>query len=272
MIERFSISRERSALPSVELQALWEVKSTPSYHTMRQAGNGNYLVAIHTVAGQGKIKLFNGSSFSLNSGTLLFLNDNEIKHYNCSAESWNFYWFVFRTDEPQSICLNKLFEIDISVAEPQTIELILTNLHKENIFARRIATAAFAQLLYSWLATTATLAGSLHTGAIEQVIELMHCRLDGSLKIAKMAANCGMSARNFRRNFVTITGQPPKAYYDNIRLKAAYNLLQLNIYNIAELAVKLGFSSQFHLSRAFRQKFGIPPSQAKTRAIINTKV
>jgi AraC-like DNA-binding protein len=263
MIERFSIAQERSTLSGLELKALWEVKSTPSYHTVRPPGNNNNLVAIHTIAGQGKIKLFSGSSFLLNSGTLLFLDDKTIKHYHCSAKNWDFYWFVFRTDEPQSICLNRLFEVEISDIEPQTIELILTNLHKENLFARRIATAGFAQLLYSWLATTASLSSSPHAGIIELVIERMHRRLDGSLKIGSMAADCGMSARNFRRNFVAITGRSPKAYYDNIRLEAAYNLLQLNIYNIAELAKKLGFSSQFHFSRSFRQKFNIPPSQAK---------
>ncbi|MCF6174151.1 MAG: AraC family transcriptional regulator [Victivallaceae bacterium] len=263
MIERFSLAKERSVLPSVELQALWEVKATPAYHTVRQPSNSNYLVAIHTITGQGKIKLFDGSSFLLDSDTLIFLDNNIIQHYRCAADNWDFYWFVFKTSEPQSICLNKLFKIAITTTEPPTVELILTNLHKENIFSRRIAAAGFAQLLYSWLAATVTLAGSLHTEAIEAVIELMHRHLDGSLKIANMAANCGMSARNFRRSFVATTGQSPKAYYDNIRLEAVYNLLQLNIYNIAELAVKLGFSSQFHLSRSFRQKFGIPPSQAK---------
>jgi transcriptional regulator GlxA family with amidase domain len=81
------------------------------------------------------------------------------------------------------------------------------------------------------------------------------------LNVGDLAEAEGMTSRWFRKIFADVTGQSPKAWYDAMRLDAAAAILRHENPSLAELAERLGYSSAFHLSRAFKQHFGLPPSR-----------
>jgi len=70
-----------------------------------------------------------------------------------------------------------------------------------------------------------------------------------------------MSERLFRDAFRDSTGESPKRFYDSLRLTMAHDLLRLGIHTVSEVAARLGYSSAFHLSKAYKQRFKIPPSR-----------
>ena len=77
------------------------------------------------------------------------------------------------------------------------------------------------------------------------------------VKIAKL------SESYFCRQFKKITGATFLQYLTNIRLREAHNLLITTKRTISDIAEMSGFSSTAQMTRAFRQNYGISPSELK---------
>jgi AraC-like DNA-binding protein len=261
MKDRFAIAPGGSLPPPVELCCFWEVFADRSYNVERSPYPPTTQVAILTFGGHGVVKSRTGKNFDLKPGSLFFFHEKDIYHYYCYGDEWNFYWFVFKSYELAEIN----FEVEQTVKmvgdEQHTVEEILRLLHRDNPYLRRSASAAFSRLLFRWLAENENSSREKYADKIETIIDLLYQHQDGRWTVEKMAARANMSSRNFRRSFIAQTGITPKKYYDNIRLETAYNLLPLNMYSIAQVAEMLGFYSQFHLSKIFKRKYGIPPGR-----------
>jgi len=262
MKERFVLASGNSLLQPVELRSFWEVAADDSYDVHKSPDNStDTQLAILTISGQGLVELNSGRKFNLYAGSLFLFHENDVCHYCCVGKEWNFHWFSFKTYELAGMTFEQEKNVKFSRVEQDAAEEILKLLHRDNPFYRRAASALFAGLLNRWLADSENLSRAKYAVEIESIIDLLHQHQDGRWTVEKMAARINMSARNFRRTFIEITGMPPKKYYDNIRLETAYNLLPLKIYSISQIAEMLGFSSQFHLSRMFKHKYGIPPGK-----------
>jgi AraC family carnitine catabolism transcriptional activator len=92
-------------------------------------------------------------------------------------------------------------------------------------------------------------------------IGIMERHLDEPVTNAKLAANCGVSARQLERLFGAQLGKAPAAYYLELRLVRARHLLRQSDLSVIEVAAATGFASASALSRAYRQHFGLPPSR-----------
>ena len=87
--------------------------------------------------------------------------------------------------------------------------------------------------------------------------------LDAPEPIAAIAAALGLSPRRLEMLFRTALGQTPGAYALHQRLAAARRMIADTGHPLAEVALRCGFSSPSTLSRAFRQRFGLPPSHLR---------
>lgn len=269
MKERFAIAAGNSLLPPIELRSFWEVAADSAYNVYKPFNDKiNTQLAVLTVGGQGLLELNSGKKFELHAGTLFLFNEREICNYRCVGDEWNFYWFSFKIYELIGITFEQEKSIKLSENESVAVEQILKLLHRNNPFSRRAASAIFASMFYRWLADSENVSRAKYAAEIESMIDLLYQYQDGRWTVEKMAARINMSSRNFRRSFIEITGLPPKQYYDNIRLETVYNLLPLKIYSVSQIADMLGFSSQFHLSRAFKQKYGVPPGKFKKTELV----
>jgi transcriptional regulator GlxA family with amidase domain len=63
--------------------------------------------------------------------------------------------------------------------------------------------------------------------------------------------------------FRQTVGLSPAAYALDLRLSAARRMITDTRHNLAEVALRTGFSSPSTLSRAFRAKFGTAPSRLR---------
>lgn len=93
-------------------------------------------------------------------------------------------------------------------------------------------------------------------------------RLDAPLlSCDRVAAATGISSRHLTRLF-TLEGSTPSRYLQDKRLERARLLLtspQGRRLDIAEVAYRHGFSSQAHFPRAFKARYGMTASEARSR-------
>jgi len=80
------------------------------------------------------------------------------------------------------------------------------------------------------------------------------------LNIEQLAKLVGMSRTSFIDYFKKILGQPPKQYIQHWRLSLARELLRHSQRQVIAVALEVGYQSEAAFSRAYKAKFGAPPS------------
>jgi AraC family carnitine catabolism transcriptional activator len=100
----------------------------------------------------------------------------------------------------------------------------------------------------------------LYVGKLRRAVQLMEQTLEEPLDCEAIASQVGLSRRQLERQFKQHTGLSPLKYYIALRLARAHNLLQQTNLSVAQVAASAGFGSLEHFSRAYRAKFGCPPS------------
>ena len=78
--------------------------------------------------------------------------------------------------------------------------------------------------------------------------------------VSSLAGMMGVSRSGLFSKVKALTGQSPQEFLTGYRLARARELLLTHEYNISEVAYKVGFSTLNGLSRAFKNKYGVPPS------------
>ena len=87
---------------------------------------------------------------------------------------------------------------------------------------------------------------------------------DINLSIDQIGHTIGMSRSQLFRKMKALTGKAPSIFIRDVRLSEGKNLLENTTMNITEIAYKVGFSSPTYFSDAFKEKYGVRPSQFKS--------
>lgn len=243
------------------LRTVWHVRADPSYDVRRGSEAQPMLVAIRTLAGAGRVALHDLGPVDVGPNSALIVDNQKISRYFCAARRWHFWWFEFTMASPV------FFDRDvpsICAAMPHegtALSEIFRNLRRPSPARRGLASAGFAYLAHRWMMTQhERRPQSPHQAAIERVVDGMHERTDGTWSVPHMARAAGLGERRFRQVFQKVMGATPKQFYDGIRLELGRRILLVEGAKISDVADRLGFSSPFHFSRAFRARYGRPPS------------
>ncbi len=81
----------------------------------------------------------------------------------------------------------------------------------------------------------------------------------GDVRLTDLAADVGMSGRNFSRRFKAATGDSPQAYLQRIRVEAAKDLLRETNISLSEVAYRVGYADPGSFTHIFRQLTGESP-------------
>ncbi|MDW1887560.1 AraC family transcriptional regulator, partial [Vibrio sp. Vb2131] len=84
--------------------------------------------------------------------------------------------------------------------------------------------------------------------------------LDQSVRLESLSELCQLSPTQFQRHFKAQTGMTPYAWFARLRLEQGMKLLQAGQCG-TEVAHQIGFYDQAHFSKAFKQTYGVSPSQ-----------
>ncbi|WP_375424239.1 AraC family transcriptional regulator [uncultured Friedmanniella sp.] len=80
------------------------------------------------------------------------------------------------------------------------------------------------------------------------------------VSVPEVAAQLGLPYDAFRREFRRRFDRAPLTYRNERRLESAATLLALTNLTCREIARRLGFSDEFHLSHRFRSRYGVSPN------------
>ncbi|MET0283656.1 MAG: AraC family transcriptional regulator [Polyangiales bacterium] len=103
--------------------------------------------------------------------------------------------------------------------------------------------------------------GELSSAQQRQLRSYVLANLDEDLSISHLASLVERSERHFGTLFKRAFGTTPHRYVLGARLAEGARLLGMAGADIAEVALRVGFSSQSHFTHAFRRAYGITPAR-----------
>lgn len=103
--------------------------------------------------------------------------------------------------------------------------------------------------------------GNMVPVSVRTAIKAMERHLEEPLSMAQICEIAQISHRQLNRLFAQYLKKTPALYYRDIRLDRARGLVTQTTFSMAEIAVASGFSSQVHFSRAYKDRFGLPPNK-----------
>ncbi len=95
---------------------------------------------------------------------------------------------------------------------------------------------------------------------ILDAVKMMDDHMADPLTLAHLSDLAGISPRQMNRLFKEKLDCTTMAYYRQIRLEMARNLLQSSPLPLTEIALATGFANSSHFSRVFKKHFGHSPS------------
>lgn len=135
-------------------------------------------------------------------------------------------------------------------------------------FGRELAASVADQMLHHSVRQAAgpqRLALPERTGArhprLLEVIATMEANLEYPVPLAVLAERAGLSLRQLERLFAGQLGVRPAGYYRDLRLLRARQLVRQTGQTMLQIAVATGFASATHFAKAYRRRFGRPPSR-----------
>ncbi len=98
------------------------------------------------------------------------------------------------------------------------------------------------------------------------LLDWIRARLDQQLTVETLAAESGMSPRNFSRAFTREMGMSPAKAVERLRLEVARERVENSPEPIEKIAAHLGFHDPERMRRAFLRAFGQPPQAMRRLA------
>lgn len=100
--------------------------------------------------------------------------------------------------------------------------------------------------------------GTTHPTLI-RAIEAMEGHIAEPLSLEGLAALAGLGPRQLNRLFQDKLGRSTMAFYRDMRLERAKNLVEHAGMKLTDIALATGFASSAHFSRCFHERFEAPP-------------
>lgn len=100
-----------------------------------------------------------------------------------------------------------------------------------------------------------------HAASIEEVMRYIRTHISEPLDRERLADVAGFSVPHFHRIFTAHVGESAISYIRRVRLERAARKLRMGAVDITEVALAAGYDSHSSFSKAFRQQFGLSPSE-----------
>lgn len=100
-----------------------------------------------------------------------------------------------------------------------------------------------------------------HSDCIENVMQYIRVHISEPLDRETLADVAGFSIPHFHRVFTAHVGESAAGYVRRLRLERAARKLRMGAVDITEVALAAGYDSHAAFSKAFKQQFGLSPSE-----------
>ena len=130
-------------------------------------------------------------------------------------------------------------------------------------YGESIATALTAHLIQNYTSQQKTLidcSGGLSRYQRQIIIDYIYAHLDQSLSLACLSEVVAISPHYFATLFKQSMGLSPYQYVMQCRVERAKCLLACPQLKISDISYQVGFHSQSHFTKVFRDRMGVTPS------------
>jgi AraC family transcriptional regulator len=103
--------------------------------------------------------------------------------------------------------------------------------------------------------------GGLGSARLRRIRELVHAKMENDLSLDELAESVGLSTAHFARMFRKSTGETPHQFVLRQRLERAKAMLRAPDARVLDVAVACGFKTQQHFAQAFRDIWGVSPTE-----------
>lgn len=116
-----------------------------------------------------------------------------------------------------------------------------------------------------WLQAEFADSGHRFDRRVQAAMETMLRRLADPPSLPDLAKSCGLSVSRLGELFLEATGQTPRNWLEQARLKHAQDLLATTGLPVKLVASACGYRDQRHFATRFRKQFGLTPGQRRER-------
>jgi AraC family transcriptional regulator len=139
---------------------------------------------------------------------------------------------------------------------------LLSSGSEDALYAESMSIALSAHLLQHYsTARLAPIVGLLSARDTQTVKDYIEANLDGALTIAELSEVLNLSTHHFAELFRRTMGLTPHQYVLKMRIERAMALLQSTRQPIVNIAQQVGFQTQSHFTRIFRQHTQMTPKK-----------
>jgi AraC family transcriptional regulator len=100
-----------------------------------------------------------------------------------------------------------------------------------------------------------------YTSCVEDVKRYIREHIQEPLDRETLASVAGFSIPHFHRVFTAHVGESAISYIRRLRMERAGRKLRMGAVDITEVALAAGYDSHAAFSKAFKQQFGLSPSE-----------
>lgn len=102
---------------------------------------------------------------------------------------------------------------------------------------------------------------------VARVLKAVQAEPARRFTVRDLAKLAGASRASFVRLFLVATGESPQRWLRARRLEQAAQLLVSGDERLAEIAARVGYVSEFALSRAFKRRYGLSPAVYRRQSL-----
>jgi transcriptional regulator GlxA family with amidase domain len=160
----------------------------------------------------------------------------------------------------------------------QTLRLLLQAMAQEFKAQRigaatvitRLADTLVTHVLRSWIEANEEITGgwlaALRDPQIGKALAAFHTNPASDWNVVSLAAVANMSRSVFSEHFRLVVGMSPARYMTRWRIHLAATLLKTDRLTVAEIAFRVGYSSEATFSRTFKRLNGTSPTAFRGKA------
>ena len=246
--------------PRLGLDTIFHVLGDHTYTTPHKEITPGKTYFVCTTQGEGTI-FFDGQTIEVRQNDCMFLRPTQSFHYRCKEDCWHFWWFETRV-APPLFAANERFSVESNDFKLDLFAQSLVWAKRERWdVAENLFDAACGIMHHNLICQRDGWNSALFRSAEQYIRENL-----ATVTVSDLCAALQTQERTLRNLFYHVQGHGPKQTIDTMRLDAAQQLLENTKLTICQIAQQLGYSSQFHFSRAFSQRFQLSPQQYRTRS------
>lgn len=244
------------------------------FHSFGPAIRTHYL--IHCIlSGKGTFRRnYRGedTDYHLHAGQAFLIEPNNMIHYFADGEDpWEYMWIEFDGLKAKEYLINAglsnkfpIFNASTEEGQKAVFDCMKYIIDHPDMLPARIM--GYTYLFFSALIESSKTAKPLPKNDIKEFyiqstvafIENYYMR---DITVEDMAANLNLNRSYFSKLFKKMTQKSPQEFLIAYRINKSCELLRSTNMPIAEIAQHVGYSNQFHFTRAFKNIKNISPSE-----------